>query len=92
MRCASLGLLDEHARNCVMDAEGTERTDKTDELMAAAGRLMRRGWYCLVRPRRRFARGRYRLTMLQRPSVRSSGHAQLPATAAVAAHLDLVGV
>lgn len=43
MRCASLGLLDEHARNCVMAAEGTERTDKTDELMAAVGRLMRRG-------------------------------------------------
>ena len=39
----ALGLLDEHARHCVMGAEGDERTDKTDELMAAVGRLMRRG-------------------------------------------------
>ena len=39
----ALGLLDEHARHCVMGAEGQERTDKTDELMAAVGRLMRRG-------------------------------------------------
>ncbi len=39
----ALGLLDEHARHCVMGADGTERADKTDELMAAVGRLMRRG-------------------------------------------------
>ena len=39
----ALGLLDEHARHCVMPAEGAEQTDKTDELMAAVGRLMRRG-------------------------------------------------
>ena len=39
----ALGLLDEHARHCVMGAEGAERVDKTDELMAAVGRLMRRG-------------------------------------------------
>jgi DNA-binding FrmR family transcriptional regulator len=39
----ALGLLDDHARHCVMDAEGAEQTDKTDELMAAVGRLMRRG-------------------------------------------------
>lgn len=39
----ALGLLDEHARHCVMGAEAAEQGDKTDELMAAVGRLMRRG-------------------------------------------------
>jgi DNA-binding FrmR family transcriptional regulator len=39
----ALGLLDEHARHCVMPAEGEDQIDKTDELMAAVGRLMRRG-------------------------------------------------
>jgi DNA-binding FrmR family transcriptional regulator len=39
----ALGLLDQHANHCVMGAEGDERQDKTDELMAAVGRLMRRG-------------------------------------------------
>ena len=39
----ALGLLDEHARHCVMGAEGEDQLDKTDELMAAVGRLMRRG-------------------------------------------------
>jgi CsoR family transcriptional regulator, copper-sensing transcriptional repressor len=39
----ALGLLDEHARHCVMGAEGEGRLDRTDELMAAVGRLMRRG-------------------------------------------------
>ena len=39
----ALGLLDEHARHCVMPAEGSDQADKTDELMAAVGRLMRRG-------------------------------------------------
>ena len=39
----ALGLLDEHARHCVMGADGDEQADKTDELMAAVGRLMRRG-------------------------------------------------
>jgi DNA-binding FrmR family transcriptional regulator len=39
----ALGLLDEHARHCVMGAEGEERAGKTDELLAAVGRLMRRG-------------------------------------------------
>jgi DNA-binding FrmR family transcriptional regulator len=38
----ALGLLDEHARHCVVGAEGDERLEKTDELMAAVGRLMRR--------------------------------------------------
>jgi CsoR family transcriptional regulator, copper-sensing transcriptional repressor len=39
----ALGLLDEHARTCVIGAEGEQQVDRTDELMAAVGRLMRRG-------------------------------------------------
>jgi CsoR family transcriptional regulator, copper-sensing transcriptional repressor len=40
----ALGLLDDHAHHCVMGAESaTERDEKTGELMAAIGRLMRRG-------------------------------------------------
>ena len=39
----ALGLLDEHARHCVAGAPSGERADMTDELMAAVGRLMRRG-------------------------------------------------
>jgi CsoR family transcriptional regulator, copper-sensing transcriptional repressor len=39
----ALGLLDDHARVCVMGAEPGDQADKTDELMAAVGRLMRRG-------------------------------------------------
>jgi DNA-binding FrmR family transcriptional regulator len=40
----ALGLLDDHARHCVIDgrAEGSPE-ELTDELMAAVGRLMRRG-------------------------------------------------
>jgi CsoR family transcriptional regulator, copper-sensing transcriptional repressor len=39
----ALGLLDDHTRLCVMGAEGEQRVDRTDEMMAAVGRLMRRG-------------------------------------------------
>jgi DNA-binding FrmR family transcriptional regulator len=39
----ALGLLDEHARHCVMGADAADQADKTDELMAAVARLMRRG-------------------------------------------------
>jgi DNA-binding FrmR family transcriptional regulator len=39
----ALGLLDEHARHCVMGAADGERVERTDELMGAVGRLMRRG-------------------------------------------------
>ena len=39
----ALGLLDGHARHCVACSVATDRTDKTDELMAAVARLMRRG-------------------------------------------------
>src|ERR1700689_2944933 len=40
----ALGLLDGHARHCVVGADPDEdRDEKTVELMAAVGRLMRRG-------------------------------------------------
>jgi DNA-binding FrmR family transcriptional regulator len=39
----ALGLLDEHARHCVTGAPEGEQPERTDELMAAVGRLMRRG-------------------------------------------------
>ena len=40
----ALGLLDQHASHCVMGAADDEaKQEKTDELMAAVGRLMRRG-------------------------------------------------
>jgi len=39
----ALGLLDDHARHCVMDAGPDDKAEMTEELMAAVGRLMRRG-------------------------------------------------
>ncbi|HEX8204900.1 MAG TPA: metal-sensitive transcriptional regulator [Solirubrobacteraceae bacterium] len=39
----ALGLLDEHARHCVIPGKHGDPADMTDELMAAVGRLMRRG-------------------------------------------------
>jgi DNA-binding FrmR family transcriptional regulator len=40
----ALGLLDDHARHCVIDGHGDGSPEElTDELMAAVGRLMRRG-------------------------------------------------
>jgi DNA-binding FrmR family transcriptional regulator len=39
----ALGLLDEHARHCVIGQEGGPTVERADELMAAVGRLMRRG-------------------------------------------------
>lgn len=39
----ALGLLDGHARHCVMESPDGRRAERTDELMAAVGRLMRRG-------------------------------------------------
>lgn len=39
----ALGLLDDHAHHCVLGAaEAVERDAKTEELMAAVGRLVRR--------------------------------------------------
>ena len=40
----ALGLLDGHARHCIVDGHGEGAPEElTDELMAAVGRLMRRG-------------------------------------------------
>jgi DNA-binding FrmR family transcriptional regulator len=39
----ALGLLDGHAHTCVMDADADQREQRTEEMMAAVGRLMRRG-------------------------------------------------
>jgi DNA-binding FrmR family transcriptional regulator len=39
----ALGLLDDHAKTCIVGAEGRERPERAGELMAAVGRLMRRG-------------------------------------------------
>jgi DNA-binding FrmR family transcriptional regulator len=39
----ALGLLDDHARHCVMGADAEIQADRTDELVAAVARLMRRG-------------------------------------------------
>ena len=39
----ALGLLDGHARECVLPADGQLQADRTDELMAAVGRLVKRG-------------------------------------------------
>ncbi len=36
----ALGLLDDHVRHCI-DGSAAERAEKTDELMAAVGRLVR---------------------------------------------------
>jgi CsoR family transcriptional regulator, copper-sensing transcriptional repressor len=39
----ALGLVDQHTRHCVIDADRAERGEKTEELMGALARLMRRG-------------------------------------------------
>jgi CsoR family transcriptional regulator, copper-sensing transcriptional repressor len=39
----ALGLLDEHARHCVIDGPDDAKAERTDELMAAVARLARRG-------------------------------------------------
>ena len=39
----ALGLLDGHARTCVLEAPPAQREQRTEELMASVGRLMRRG-------------------------------------------------
>jgi DNA-binding FrmR family transcriptional regulator len=39
----ALGLLDGHARHCVVGADGDAQDQRTEEMMAAVARLMRRG-------------------------------------------------
>jgi CsoR family transcriptional regulator, copper-sensing transcriptional repressor len=38
----ALQLVDDHTRHCVVNAKGAEREEKTEELMGAVGRLVRR--------------------------------------------------
>ncbi len=38
----ALGLIDDHTRHCVVEAEAGERVEKVDELMAALGRFVAR--------------------------------------------------
>jgi DNA-binding FrmR family transcriptional regulator len=38
----ALELIDDHTRHCVVEAEGGERVEKVDELMAALGRFVKR--------------------------------------------------
>ena len=39
----ALGLMDDHARHCVIDGPSDVKEERTEELMAAVARLMRRG-------------------------------------------------
>ena len=39
----ALGLLDDHAHHCVIGAKPGDQQERTEELMGAVGRLMRRG-------------------------------------------------
>jgi DNA-binding FrmR family transcriptional regulator len=38
----ALGLIDDHTRNCLADAKGSDRAEKLDELMSALGRFVAR--------------------------------------------------
>lgn len=38
----ALGLLDEHARHCIVGGPEDKQADRTDEMMAAVARLMKR--------------------------------------------------
>jgi CsoR family transcriptional regulator, copper-sensing transcriptional repressor len=38
----AFGLIDDHTRHCVLEAEGGEQTEKVDELVAALGRFVGR--------------------------------------------------
>src|SRR5580693_2846324 len=39
----ALGLLDGHAHTCVIGAEADQQDERTEEMMAAVGRLLKRG-------------------------------------------------
>ena len=38
----ALAVLDDHARHCVIGADADDRAERTDEMMGAVGRLVRR--------------------------------------------------
>src|ERR671939_351396 len=48
----ALGLLDGHAHTCVIGAEPSRQNERTEEMMAAVGRLLRRGCRHAVTPPR----------------------------------------
>ena len=39
----ALGLLDDHAKHCVVGGDAGSQEERTEELMGAVGRLLRRG-------------------------------------------------
>ena len=39
----ALGLLDDHTKTCVIGADASSQEERTEELMGAVGRLLRRG-------------------------------------------------
>ena len=39
----ALGLMDQHAHHCIIDKDAGDQHERTEELMGAVGRLMRRG-------------------------------------------------
>ena len=39
----ALGLMDDHAHHCVVGGPDSKKEERTEELMAAVGRMMRRG-------------------------------------------------
>ena len=39
----ALGLMDQHARHCMLHGDDETRVERADEMMAAVGRYMRRG-------------------------------------------------
>jgi DNA-binding FrmR family transcriptional regulator len=41
VEAVALGLLDDHVRHCVIGSSGQKQADRTDELMAAVGRLVK---------------------------------------------------
>ena len=41
LEAVALGLLDDHVRHCVVGSSGELQVERTDELMAAVGRLVR---------------------------------------------------
>ncbi len=41
IEAVALGLLDDHVRHCVLGSTGETQAERTDELMAAVGRLVK---------------------------------------------------
>jgi len=41
MNKVSIGLMNDHVKHCVLDAEPHQRTERADELLAVVGRMLR---------------------------------------------------